>query len=118
MCTEKELKSKLDTLPEGTPPEIGPDLFRMHREFHAADQINESIPRSYISVPGMDDTGRLLSDLVHLSPTHLQTALEILDELLFQVEEHLFSNWSSPTLQLANQIYKDHYPPASINHQK
>jgi hypothetical protein len=116
MPTKEQLEKQLNQLPPDTPPDIDPDLVRMHQEFHLAGKIDESVPHSYLSVPGMSDLGRLITDLTQLSPSHLRIALEIHEDLLYQTEIGVFSDWSSPVLNLLVSIYRDHYPPEKIHH--
>jgi hypothetical protein len=116
MPSKNELRRQLDLLPQDTPINIDPDLARMHEEFHLAGQTGEGISHSYISVPGMDDTARLISDLTNLQPTHLQNALEVWGNLLDQAGKKVFSDWSGPVLNLLGAIYRDHNPPNIIKH--
>lgn len=110
MSSEQRVKEKLDLLPVDLPYEIIANLRRLHSLFHEASNIDEAVPYSVTSVEDF------AAAVQNLTPTKLQQALELVEEIQEKVIGTNNQGWSMPVLELLQNIYMMHFPPEKIDH--
>lgn len=111
MSSELRVKEKLDQLPVDLPYEVIANLRSFHSLFHEASNIDEGVSRSVTSVED------LAAAVQNFTPTKLQQALELVEEIQEKVIGTNNQSWSMPVLELLQNIYMMHFPPEKIDHE-
>jgi hypothetical protein len=115
MSSRLEFEKILNRLPP-RPYEPTAYLRDLHRFFHEASNIDESVPYSFTAGSTREEIKAFADRLNSHKPTKRKQALDLIDQINGFVEDHLFEEGMGTVLEILLKTYMSHSEPGELNH--